>query len=513
MTRRSFGLLAFGALVTPLLVGACGADRALGAPPVEPSPSAATSSPSATGMAVPASHPAEEVTEKDFDAGNFPGTAKVDNRWYPLIPGAQYVLEGSANRGEGRLPHQEVFTVTDLVKVINGVATIVLWDVATEDGELQRSELVFQAQDNDGNVWLLGKYPEEYEAGRFKAAESTWVAGLDGAKPGVLMRANPRTGTSSYLQGFAPSIEFEYRAKVSKSGLRTCVPVQCYDDVLLIDEWNPLKPESGRQLNYYASGVGNVRVGAVGGPETEELVLVKVNSLSPADLANARTEALKLEQHAYQVSPKLYGHTPPAAPTKSESPSGNNTDNTDLSKDGLAWVPFGPDDPKVPDPGPWPAYNALAGNRDCAELRSQAEAFHELGKAMVAVCLAAIDGRQDQWEKVKAFAGGQGSGNGCLDAKVKSLLVRALAWHQRHPGQKPVLRFAQATAGPDGKRKTDCGKKEIDQADTEPTDNAPTDTEPTDNAPTDNAPTDNAPTDNAPTDNAPTDTEPTETPG
>ena len=313
MTRRkSAGFLAVGALVLPVLFGACGGDTS-GSPPAQQSnpPAAQPSSPQTT--ATPASTPNANVTEKDFDASNFPATPKVDNRWYPLTPGTQYVMEGAADRGKGRQRHQVVFTVTDLVKVINGVPTIVLWDVDTNEGELQESELAFQAQDNDGNVWLVGEYPEEYEDGRFATAESTWFAGLDGAKPGVLMRANPRTATSSYLQGLAPKIEFQDRAKVAKTGLRTCVPVKCYDDVLLIDEWNPLEPESGKQLKYYAAGVGNVRVGAVGDPEAEELVLAKVNTLSPAQLAKARAEALKLEKHAYKVSPKLYGRTDPAA--------------------------------------------------------------------------------------------------------------------------------------------------------------------------------------------------------
>jgi hypothetical protein len=259
--------------------------------------------------------PAKDVTEADFDRRNFPTAATVDNQWYPLVPGTRYILQGSANRGEGVLPHRVVFTVTDLTKVVDGVATVVLWDRDINEGELEEAELAFQAQDNDGNVWLLGEYPEEYENGQFKTAESTWFAGLEGARPGVLMRASPRPGTSSYLQGLAPKIEFQDRAKVAKTGLSTCTPLKCYDDVLLIDEWNPLEPADGHQLKYYAAGAGNVRVGAVGDPEAEELVLVKVEHLGPAALAKARAEALKLERHAYKVSRSLYGRTPPARRT------------------------------------------------------------------------------------------------------------------------------------------------------------------------------------------------------
>jgi hypothetical protein len=301
MVIRRIRLAAVAAALT-LVVAACG-------PEASSDTAVEAVAPSTTAK------PAKDVTEADFDRRNFPTVATVDNQWYPLVPGTRYILQGSANRGEGVLPHRVVFTVTDLTKVVDGVATVVLWDRDINEGELEEAELAFQAQDNDGNVWLLGEYPEEYENGQFKTAESTWFAGLEGARPGVLMRASPRPGTSSYLQGLAPKIQFQDRAKVAKTGLSTCTPLKCYDDVLLIDEWNPLEPADGHQLKYYAAGAGNVRVGAVGDPEAEELVLVKVEHLGPAALAKARAEALKLERHAYKVSRSLYGRTPPARRT------------------------------------------------------------------------------------------------------------------------------------------------------------------------------------------------------
>lgn len=256
----------------------------------------------------------KDVTEKDFDRAKFPEAPKVDNHWYPLTPGTQYVFEGRSNRGKGVLPHKVVSTVTDLTKVIDGVRAVVLWDQDINAGRLEESELAFQAQDDGGNVWLLGEYPEVYEDGRFTGAPDTWISGLEGATPGVLMRASPRAGTFSYLQGLAPKIEFQDRAKVSETGLRTCVPVKCYDDVLLIDEWNPLEPGDVHQLKYYAPGVGNIRVGAVGDPEAEELVLVKVLRLSPSGMAVARRDALELEQHAYAVGKGPYRRTLPVEP-------------------------------------------------------------------------------------------------------------------------------------------------------------------------------------------------------
>jgi hypothetical protein len=254
------------------------------------------------------------VTEKDFDPANFSNGSKVDNKFNPLPPGTQFIFEGRSNRGLGRLPHRVIFTVTDLTKEINGVRTRVLWDRDVNAGKLLEGELAFHAQDDDGNVWNLGEYPEEYdEQGRFEAAPDTWIAGLQGAKAGVLMRADPKTGTSSYHQGLVPAIDFADKARVLKTGQRNCVPYGCYNDVLITDETNPVEPADGHQLKYYAPGIGNIRAApGVGGKEREVLVLVEVKRLGPGALAKVREEARKLDKRAYRTRRNLYRHTPPA---------------------------------------------------------------------------------------------------------------------------------------------------------------------------------------------------------
>ena len=188
--------------------------------------------------------------------------------------------------------------------------TVVLWDRDFNAGQLVEAELAFHAQDNDGNVWNLGEYPEEYENGEFLGAPNTWIAGLAGAEAGIIVQANPRLG-DKYLQGFAPDVDFLDCARVFKTGETTCVPLDCYANVLVIAERSPLEPGSGHQLKYYAPGVGNVQVGAVGDPEGETLVLVEVVHLGTPALAEARREALKLEKRAYRVS-DVYRLTPPA---------------------------------------------------------------------------------------------------------------------------------------------------------------------------------------------------------
>jgi hypothetical protein len=255
-------------------------------------------------------------TAAPFDPASFPNPPKIDNQWNPWIPGTQFTWAGQADRGGGLLPHRVVTTVTDLTKVINGVHTVVILEKDINEGDLEEAELAFHAQDNVGNMWNLGEYPEEYDEGKFDGAPDVWISGVGKAQAGNIVVANPQLGTPEYLQGWSPDIEFLDCAKVSKLQQRTCVPVGCYENVMITDERSPLEPEGGHQLKYYASGVGNVRVGFVDDPEGEVLVLTKVAKLTPDEMAKARQEASKLEEHAYKIN-KLYRQTPPAEPRPS----------------------------------------------------------------------------------------------------------------------------------------------------------------------------------------------------
>ena len=68
------------------------------------------------------------------------------------------------------------------------------WDRDFLEGKLQEQELAFFAQDDQGNVWNFGEYPEEYENGKFTGAPSTWIRGVDGAYGGIHMLSQPRAG-------------------------------------------------------------------------------------------------------------------------------------------------------------------------------------------------------------------------------------------------------------------------------------------------------------------------------
>jgi hypothetical protein len=248
-----------------------------------------------------------------FDPRNFSHPLQIDNPWSPLKPGTQYVLTGATNLPAGTQPHEVVFTVTDVVKPIAGIETVVLWDRDFDNGALAEAELAFFAQDDQGNVWMMGEYPEEYDpdTGVFQGAPSTWIAGFGDVIPGTLMLADPLHGTGYYLQARSPSIRFLDCAKVYKTGLSVCVPVGCFANVLETDERGPLEQNSGHQRKDYARGIGNIKIDFVGDQQGEVLTMTQRRTLSRNELRDARAEVLKQDARGYKFS-AVYAQTAPA---------------------------------------------------------------------------------------------------------------------------------------------------------------------------------------------------------
>lgn len=255
--------------------------------------------------------PVEKPFE-DFHRNRFDRSTNIDNEWFPLKPGRRFVYEGFTIENDKPVPHRLVSTVTDLTKVIDGVRTVVVWEEDYSAGQLVEAEIAFIAQDNDGNVWRLGEYTEEYENGKLVAAPA-WIPGREDARAGISMKAKPRLGTPSYSQGWGPAVEWTDRGVVDQMGQRVCVRLGCYEDILVIAETSQEEPDA-ELLKYYARGVGNIRVGGRGeGEKTREtLELVEVVQLGPEALAEARAKALALEKRAYKFSKEAYGGTPPA---------------------------------------------------------------------------------------------------------------------------------------------------------------------------------------------------------
>ena len=314
-TRGTKASRALGLLAAGLVIAACTtqATPTPSAAPPSVAPSAnASAAPSPTATPEPSVRLfGEDLLIEPFDHANFTRSTTIDNTFLPLVPGTQWTWDGSAVVDGEEVTRRVITAITDLTKVIDGVTVVAAFDQDITSGALQEAELAFFAQDDDGMVWYLGEYPEEYEDGQFVEAPF-WLAGLEEAYAGLKMQVNPSLGTFSYSQGWGPKVGWTDRGRVFDVGSETCVPFACYSDVVVIDEFNRDTPDA-HQLKYYAPGVGNVRTGWAGAGESEQetLALTSLVHLDAAGLAALRDRALALEAHAYIVSPDVYGQTEP----------------------------------------------------------------------------------------------------------------------------------------------------------------------------------------------------------
>jgi len=230
------------------------------------------------------------------------------NILFPLKPGFQSVRQGFVNKGNRRLSHRLVFTVTDVGKEIQGVRTVAALDQDFDGNELAEQSIDFFAIDKPGNVLYLGSYTETYEGGRFVNATDAWLSGVKGAKSGMIIPGSPKAGSPPYVQAVVPG-EGTASAKVIKTGEKKCVPFKCFNDVVIIEE-------DGAEHKYFAPGVGGILTVPLSGDPQETEELINVTQLSPQGLAELSNEAVKLDQHARTVASDVYG---PSAPAKRSS--------------------------------------------------------------------------------------------------------------------------------------------------------------------------------------------------
>jgi hypothetical protein len=193
----------------------------------------------------------------------------IDNPWFPLVPGTTYIYRGMKDGESSR----EVLRVTHRTKLIDGVRCTVLEDRLYLSGRLEERTTDWYAQDEEGNVWYFGEDTAELDKqGRVVTREGSWQAGVDGARAGIYMPADPKVGQSFAQEFYEGHAEDHFRVKDLAASVS--VPYTTSEEALLTEEWTPLEP-SVIDHKFYVRGVGTVKEQTVkGGDELNELVRV-----------------------------------------------------------------------------------------------------------------------------------------------------------------------------------------------------------------------------------------------
>ena len=237
----------------------------------------------------------DEKYNPKIDPADF--TSEVTNKYFTLTTGKKMIYEEETQDGTERV---EIY-VTNETRVVVGVKTLVVWDRVWLEGDLIEDTRDYYAQDKEGNVWYFGEDTKEMTAGKVINTKGSWEAGVNGAKPGIIMKANPVTG-ESYRQEYYAG-EAEDQADILALNESVSVPLGSFTGCLKTRDWTPLEPEADEH-KYYCTAIGGVALEIiVEDNEREELINVEYNSQpSSTDQKSPELKQNITEEQAKQIA-------------------------------------------------------------------------------------------------------------------------------------------------------------------------------------------------------------------
>jgi hypothetical protein len=191
----------------------------------------------------------------------------ITNPYLPYTPGSKWVYRGIKDG----VRQTDVVVATDRTRMIAGVRTTVVRDVATHNGRVLEATTDYYAQDAAGNVWYFGEATKAFEPGGQVDTSGSWIAGVNGGRQGLFMTAHPAVDDAHRQEFSAGNAEDQYWLVDLKH--RVSVPAVTSRDAALTIEWSRLEPTVIDEKSY-VPGIGPVREVAVQGP-TEFANLVK----------------------------------------------------------------------------------------------------------------------------------------------------------------------------------------------------------------------------------------------
>lgn len=205
----------------------------------------------------------------DIDPKQF--SSSITNTYFQLTPGKKMVYRGVTGSGEETI---ETYVTHDK-KTVMGVETTVVWDRVWLNGELQEDTRDWFAQDTEGNVWYFGEESKDMSGGRVVSTHGSWEAGVDGALPGIIMKASPRVGETLQEEYYAG--EAEDRADILDIDASASVPFGTFDECVQTKNYTPLEP-AALEHKYYCPDAGGIVLETDEDNERVELRSIEFNA-------------------------------------------------------------------------------------------------------------------------------------------------------------------------------------------------------------------------------------------
>ncbi len=195
----------------------------------------------------------DETYNPVIEASKFTNPTVLTNPYLLFGPGKKYIYESQTAEGLERVEVQRLTTT----RVVNGITCIIVNDKVWLKSTLIEDTDDWYAQDNDGNVWYFGEDVDNFNAdGSFKDKHGSWEAGVDGAKAGIVMLADPGVGMT-YRQEYYFN-EAEDEGEVIELGVTVTTPFGTFENCVKTRDFTALEPDVNEN-KIYAPGIGLVK--------------------------------------------------------------------------------------------------------------------------------------------------------------------------------------------------------------------------------------------------------------
>ena len=217
-----------------------------------------------TGMAA---HSGEAAFTEDFPLKSCRFTPGDGNVYFPLKPGRQLYYNNSRCVASGDCEELEelwITTESDIRRISIGsgkhrqpVIARVVEERETEGGELKEiSRNYFAVCAPSRDLYYFGEEVDIYEDGEIVSHDGAWLAGRNGALPGIIMPDSAFLLGTRYFQERAAGVALD-RAEHVESGLQLTLPAGTFKGCIKTVETSPLEP-GHESIKHYCPGVGMV---------------------------------------------------------------------------------------------------------------------------------------------------------------------------------------------------------------------------------------------------------------
>lgn len=199
------------------------------------------------------------TSEYDLRSRHFKPNGR--NPYFDLRPGYQLILMGEE---DGELLEVQITVLDEKrlfeIELPSGTLRVrarVIEERETADGELTEISRNYFARDvRTNDIFYFGEEVDIYEDGEVVAHDGAWLAGVDGAMPGIIMPGTFLLG-ARYFQEVAPGVALD-RAEHTEMEATVATPAGTFHRCVVVVETTPLEP-GAESLKVYRRGVGLVQ--------------------------------------------------------------------------------------------------------------------------------------------------------------------------------------------------------------------------------------------------------------